>query len=274
MKVNSMTGTPGSSEKGSRAGEVVVRYVGGPTAIIEIGGARLITDPTFDPPGDHPIGSRVLTKTAGPAMEPDLVGSIDAVLLSHDQHPDNLDTAGRAFLATAPLILSTADAHERLGNRVQPLPNWEHVDLPLPDEHLLQITGVPALHGPDGSRHLVGEVTGFVLSAAGLPTVYISGDNASLEVVQAIADRTGPIDLALLFAGAAQTPLIEGAHLTLTSEQAAQATVILDATHVIPLHFEDWTHFTQGGDTLLNAFDRAGISERLHILKRGTQIRL
>jgi hypothetical protein len=50
-----------------------VRYVGGPTAVTEIGGLRLVTDPTFDPPGDHPIGSRVLTKTAGPAVNPQVL---------------------------------------------------------------------------------------------------------------------------------------------------------------------------------------------------------
>jgi L-ascorbate metabolism protein UlaG (beta-lactamase superfamily) len=268
-----MTGTS-PSHGGLHPAGTVVRYVGGPTAVVEIGGARLITDPTFDPPGDHPIGSRVLTKTAGPAVGPDQIGSVDAVLLSHDQHPDNLDTTGRAYLATAPLVLSTAAARLRLGEPVRALPNWEHFELDLPDGRRLQITGVPAQHGPDGSEDLVGEVTGFVLSGADLPTVYISGDNASLAVVQAIADRSGPIDIALLFAGAAQTPLIEGAYLTLTSEQAAEAAAILGAAHVIPLHFEDWTHFTQGADALLSAFDGAGLGDRLHPLKRGTQIDL
>ncbi|GAA4096207.1 hypothetical protein [Nonomuraea soli] len=42
-------------------------------------------------------------------------------------------------------------------------------------------------HGPDGTEHLVGEVTGFVLSGEGLPVVDVSGDNASLEVVKRIA---------------------------------------------------------------------------------------
>jgi hypothetical protein len=26
-----------------------IRYLGGPTAVIEVGGLRLVTDPTFDP---------------------------------------------------------------------------------------------------------------------------------------------------------------------------------------------------------------------------------
>ena len=33
---------------------VCIQAVGGPTAILELGGLRLLTDPTFDPPGDYP----------------------------------------------------------------------------------------------------------------------------------------------------------------------------------------------------------------------------
>ena len=39
---------------GNRAG-VGLRYLGGPTALLELGGLRLLTDPTFDPPGDYHV---------------------------------------------------------------------------------------------------------------------------------------------------------------------------------------------------------------------------
>ena len=86
---------------------LAVRYLGGPTAILEIGGLRLLTDPTFDPPGDYPIGGRKLTKTLGAVAGPAEIGTVDAVLLSHDQHPDNLDHEGRKYVSGAPLVLST-----------------------------------------------------------------------------------------------------------------------------------------------------------------------
>ncbi|MEZ0094063.1 MBL fold metallo-hydrolase [Streptacidiphilus sp. EB129] len=250
-----------------------LHYIGGPTSVIEIGGLRLLTDPTFDPPGDYPIGSRVLTKTAGPAVTAASVGAVDAVLLSHDQHPDNLDTSGRAILEGVPLVFSTSAAGQRLGGTVRALADGEHVELPRPDGGVLRITGVPAQHGPDGSLDLVGEVTGFVLSGEGLPTVYVSGDNASLRVVADIAERFGPFDLAVLFAGAARTPLIPDAPLTLTSEDAARAAAVLGARQVVPLHFEHWGHFTEDGDSLVTAFDRAGLADRLHLLKPGQSFR-
>jgi L-ascorbate metabolism protein UlaG (beta-lactamase superfamily) len=251
-----------------------IHYIGGPTALLELAGLRLLTDPTFDAPGEYPIGSRKLVKTTGPALLPSALGVIDAVLLSHDQHPDNLDSAGRTYLENAPVVLSTASAHDRIGGPVRALPSWEHVDLPRPDGGSLRITAVPALHGPKGSEPLVGEVTGFVLSGDDLPKVYVSGDNASLELVRDIADREGPFDIAVLFAGAARTPLVPDAPLTLTSEQAAEAAMILGARHVVPLHFEHWGHFTQDGPTLTKAFADAGLTDRLHLPEPGASVRL
>jgi L-ascorbate metabolism protein UlaG (beta-lactamase superfamily) len=251
-----------------------VQYLGGPTAILEIGGVRILTDPTFDPPGEYPIGERVLTKTQGPALEPSEVGPVDAVLLSHDQHPDNLDRAGRDYLETAAVVLSTAAARERLGDPVRSLSVWEQAELPRDAAASIRVTAVPARHGPEGSEHLVGEVTGFVLSGSGLPAVYISGDNASLDLVHEIAKRLGPVDVALVFAGAAQTALVEGASLTLTSELAAEAVRILGSPQTVPLHFEGWAHYTQGRDALIEAFEQADLAERLHLLERGERIEL
>jgi L-ascorbate metabolism protein UlaG (beta-lactamase superfamily) len=251
-----------------------IRYLGGPTAVLEIGGVRLLTDPTFDPPGEYPIGERVLTKTQGPPIRTGEVGPVDAGLLSHDHHPDNLDRAGREYLKTVPVVYSTSAARERLGDPVRALARWEQAELRGEGGAAIQVTGVPALHGPEGSEHLVGEVTGFVLSGSDLPTVYVSGDNASLDLVREIARRLGPFDVALLCAGAAQTALLEGAFLTLTSELAAEAVRILGSPQTVPLHFEGWAHFTQGGDTLRDAFRQAGLGDRLHLLGPGERIDL
>lgn len=72
--------------------EFAITYVGGPTAVLSIDGVRFITDPTFDPAGgDYASGVISLHKTAGPALLPAQLGPFDVALVSHDQHPDNLD---------------------------------------------------------------------------------------------------------------------------------------------------------------------------------------
>jgi L-ascorbate metabolism protein UlaG (beta-lactamase superfamily) len=244
------------------------QLIGGPTAVFEIGGVRLLTDPTFDPPGDHHIGTRNLVKTSGPAVAADALAAIDAVLLSHHQHPDNLDEEGKKLLGRMPLVLSTASAAEALGGAVRELPVWRHYLVPRPGGRDLEITGVPAQHGPAGTEHLTGEVRGFILSGDGLPTVYISGDNASLSVVQDIADHAGPVDIAVLFAGRARSPLMD-AYLTFSAAQAAEAAEILAAQVVIPMHVDGWRHLTQDAACVSEAFARRGLADRLVVLKPG-----
>ncbi|MFF3442645.1 MBL fold metallo-hydrolase [Streptosporangium sp. NPDC002721] len=232
-----------------------VTVIGGPTALLELGGLRILTDPTFDPPGDYPAGPLTLTKTAGPALSPADVGRVDLVLLSHDQHPDNLDRLGRRTMAAAPLTLSTFEAAARTG--ATPMHPWQHYDV-----GRIRVTAVPALHGPPGCEPIVGQVIGFVLTGDGSPTVYVSGDNASLGCVQLIATRFPAVDIALLFGGAVRTPMIED-RLTLNAVEMAVAARLLNARHVVPLHVEGWSHFTEGQEDVRAAFSEAGLDHLL-----------
>jgi L-ascorbate metabolism protein UlaG (beta-lactamase superfamily) len=242
-----------------------VLLVGGPTAVLEVGGLRLLTDPTFDPPGEHAGG---LVKLTGPAIDADAVGAIDAVLLSHDHHADNLDDGGRAFLARAGQTLTTPLGAERLGGNAVGMEPWSSTAL-----GQVTVTAVPALHGPVGSEPVTGPVTGFVLSGDGIPTVYVSGDNASVDVVREIAERRGPIELAVLFAGGVSIPhRFDGDYLTLSAQRAAQAAEVLGSRANVALHFEGWAHFTEGADELRAAFAEAGIADRLIVPERGEAV--
>lgn len=236
---------------------VALTPLDGPTVIIEAAGTRFLADPTFDPPQEYPIGSRALVKTAGPTWTAAQVGPVDAVLLSHDQHPDNLDHGGRAFLAAVPLTLTTPLAASRLGGTAAGLQDWESRQV-----GAVTVTAVPAQHGPDGTGHLTGPVTGFVLGTPGGRAIYVSGDNASLRVVAEVAERFPDVSLAVLFAGAARTPLVDG-YLTLTSDEAVEAARILGSPPVLPVHTDGWAHFTQDGASLRAAFRAAGLGRLL-----------
>ncbi|KUL26298.1 MBL fold metallo-hydrolase [Actinoplanes awajinensis] len=240
---------------------ISVKVLGGPTAFFEYGGLRFLTDPTFDEPRSYPSPSgTTLVKLAPAAAQPSELGRIDAVLLSHDEHADNLDDSGRALLADVPVTLTTPSGAARLGGTARGLAPWESTRL-----GAVTVTGVPARHGPEGCEPLTGDVTGFVLTGDGLPTVYVSGDNASLEIVEAIAARFAPIHTAILFAGAVRTGLFDGALLTLDSEQAAEAARILGAEQVVLVHFNSWAHFTEGHDPLVKAFTAAGLLDRVQL---------
>ena len=244
-----------------------ITFIGGPTALLEYAGLRIVTDPTFDGPQVYEDPNETtLVKTAGPAIARQDLGAIDLVLLSHHGHKDNLDWEGLELIAQGIPTLSTRQAaNDLFGGSVIGLDNWESYDF-----GVVTITAMPALHGPPGSEPLVGPVIGFMLEAPGEPTVYVSGDNASLPLVRQIADRFAPVDIALLFAGAARVEEID-ADLTLNSTDAATAAESLGARLVVGLHTEDWTHFSHTRKQLEAAFDGTGV---LALTPRGVRVDL
>jgi L-ascorbate metabolism protein UlaG (beta-lactamase superfamily) len=242
-----------------------IQLVGGPTAILEYGGLRWLTDPALSPPGEY----SGLTKLTGPAFDVTQQDPIDVVLLSHHHHSDNLDPAGREFLPVAGRVLSTTKAAEDLGGNVLAMEPWSEVEIENPQGGAVKVTALHAQHGPDGSDEIQGPVLGFLLSAPGAETVYVSGDNASRAVVRTIVERTGEIPIAILNAGAVQIWKFDGAYLTLSADHAADVAQVLGARVVIPLHFEGWAHFTQGSRELEAAFSGNGIRDRLVMLEPG-----
>lgn len=255
--------------------DVAFSVLGGPTTVVDIGGRRIVMDPTFDQPGPHDY----LTKTVGPAVPAAALGSIDVVLVSHDEHPDNFDREGRQVALSAALVLTHPGAAGRLGPPAVGLAPFESFELSgEEDVKTLTVQAVPAVHGPadgrrDASGHINCEVTGFVLSGLGLPTVYLSGDNASIGAVKAVAERVGTVDVAVIFAGAARVPTKErGRPLTMTGQRAAAAAELLGARLVIPAHVDGWAHFSEGVDEFVGAFDESGILDILAVAPHGEWI--
>ena len=82
---------------------VRITHVGGPTALIEVGGWHLLTDrPSTRPASATPsAGGRARASSRSGRPQLSELPPIDAVLLSHDHHDDNLDPAGRALLPSA-----------------------------------------------------------------------------------------------------------------------------------------------------------------------------
>lgn len=245
-----------------------ITLIGGPTALIELDGFRLLTDPTFDPPGDYELPHVKLTKTAGPALDIDAIGPIDAVLLSHDQHSDNLDHAGRALLERTARVLTTQIGARRLGGHVEGLAPWASTELVKGGARLL-VTATPARHGPAGIEPLAGDVIGFVVQAEGSRPVYVSGDTVWYDGVAEVARRF-PAAVVLPFAGSAQTrgPF----HLTMDTNDVVETARAFPDAAIVPVHTDSWAHFRQSADDLEATFSALGLKERLRRLSPGFPI--
>ena len=255
-----------------RQGQFTVTYIGGPTALFEWDGVRLLTDPTFDPPGgEYRTGPVVLKKTGGPALAPESIGRVDIVLLSHDHHYDNLDHAGRKFLANVPHVITTTEGAERLGGHAVGLSPWQSIDVAGADGRVLHVTGTPAQHGP---AHLQrGAVTGFVAAFVDAAdyAFYFSGDTVWFDGMAEVARRF-PVRIASLNMGAARVPAVGPFALTMTAEDGIRAARAFSEATIVPLHYEGWEHFSEPREVIARAFEAAGINGRVRWMEAGSPI--
>jgi L-ascorbate metabolism protein UlaG (beta-lactamase superfamily) len=239
---------------------VRITHIGGPTVLIEVEGWRLLTDPTFDPPGrDYRfslgIGSR---KLAGPSVEPGELGHIDAVLLSHDHHDDNLDPAGRAVLPSAGVVVTTASGAKRLGGGARGLEAWQSTVLSESGRTSIEIVATPCRHGPPGSKPLVGDVIGFALRWNGQQhgVLWISGDTVLYDGVREVPGKLH-VGTAILHLGGVQFPISGPIRYTMTAADAVEVCRLIKPHTAIPVHYEGWKHFRQGRDAIEAEFAQA-----------------
>jgi L-ascorbate metabolism protein UlaG (beta-lactamase superfamily) len=245
---------------------VRITLIGGPTVLIEYGGFRILTDPTFDPPGDYKMGYTTLTKSIGPALSAEAIGPVDAVLVSHDQHKDNLDHAGSEYLLRAPHAFTTKIGAERIGGKIVGLAPWETATVRNTAGKTLTITATPARHGPAGIEPLAGDVIGFVLQTDDLPPVYATGDTTWFDGTEEVARR---FDARVVFpvAGAAQTrgPF----NITMNTNDGIATARHFPRAAIVPVHSDSWAHFTQTRADIAKSFDALGIGKRLTLLEPG-----
>jgi L-ascorbate metabolism protein UlaG (beta-lactamase superfamily) len=250
-----------------------ITLIGGPTALIEVDGFRLLTDPTFDGPGTYQLSHVKLEKLSSPALSADAVGPVDAVLLSHDQHSDNLDNSGCDFLERAGRVLTTLAGAKRLGSHAEGFAPWESTELTSKDGRSLTITATPARHGPAGIEPLSGDVIGFVVTSRHQDScpIYITGDTVWFDGVAEVAHRF-KAGVVLPFAGAAQTrgPF----HLTMDTNDAIETARAFPDAVIVPLHTDGWAHFRQNGCDLRSTFDTLGFGARLKMLVPGIATRI
>lgn len=254
-----------------RVTSVTLTHIGGPTVLIEVAGWRLLTDPTFDPPGGrYTFGWGTSSrKRVGPAVALDALPPIDAVLLSHDGHGDNLDTAGRALLTSARTVITTVSGARRLGGNALGLPAWATTRLEQPGRPTIEVTATPGRHGPPLSRPIVGEVAGFLLTWEGQQhgPLWITGDTVLFRGLRQVARRFD-IGTALLHLGGVRFRVSGPVRYTMTAGAAVKLAKLLRAPTLVPVHYEGWAHFQESREQIEREF--AGLADRVRWLSLGT----
>jgi L-ascorbate metabolism protein UlaG (beta-lactamase superfamily) len=229
-------------------------HIGGPTVLIELDGWRLLTDPTFDPAGGaYRFGwGTGSVKTAGPAIPADQLGAIDAVLLTHEHHEDNLDPAGRAMLPQAGVVVTTASGARTLGGSARGLRAGESTTLTGEGRPDLVVTATPCRHGPPLSHPIVGDVIGFAIGG-----LWITGDTVLYDGVSEAAAKLD-VDVVLLHLGGVKFPVTGPLRYTMNAREGLELVRLIKPRVTIPIHYEGWKHFREGRAAIEREFAAAG----------------
>ena len=233
---------------------------------IEVDGVALITDPVLGAAGSsHAFGWGMTSrKTSDPIQAID-IGGFDAILLSHDQHGDNLDDEARGLFEGAPKVITTTSAARRIGGRVIGLAPFSSLPVDGTSGASVRVTATPARHGPPLSQPVVGDVVGFAIEHAS-GVLYVTGDTVLYRGVTEVASRFPRVNVVLAHLGAASYgPL----RFTMNAKEAVALARTFPDAKIVPVHYEGWTHFAQNRDHVDAAFAAEGLSDRLVWLERG-----
>jgi L-ascorbate metabolism protein UlaG (beta-lactamase superfamily) len=218
-----------------------VTWMGHATALIEIDGVRVLTDPIWSerasplsfigPKRFHPV-----------PVEMSELPPIDAVLISHD-HYDHLDMRTVRKLASlgthfiVPLGVGTHFEHWHV-------PAEQVTELDWNEETSvkgLSIVATPARHYSGRSPFLSNETlwASFVIKTPA-HRVFFSGDSGYGHHFRTIGEQYGPFDITLIKIGASDPSWVD---IHMTPEQAVQAHIDLRGKRLVPIH---WGTFNMG----------------------------
>ena len=216
------------------SGEIAVTFIGHSTVLIKMGGLTILTDPFFSNRAS-PIGFMGPKRVVEARPNPDEIGKVDIVLISHD-HYDHLDNFSIKKLGNNPQYFIPLGVKKIMNNwGVTGLieMDWGQVY----DNGNIKLTCWPAQHfsGRNAGHRNNTLWCSWSLMFEGR-TIYFVGDSGYGQHFKWIADSLGQIDVAFLPIGATHPVWIMRPVHT-NAEEAVQAFLNLRALNAVPIHW-------------------------------------
>ncbi len=243
-----------------------VGWIGHATAVIDVGGHRILTDPL--------LTKRVVHLRRSRPLPDDAVGDVDMILLSH-VHLDHLHLPSLKQLRPSAHVLTPRGS----GRLLAKAGFTEVTEVDVGDRLTggpVEVRVVPAehKHGRGPHSRVRAQPVGYVVEGVG-HRVYFPGDT---DLFDEMADL-GPIDVALLPIWG-WGPTLGVGHLN--PERAATATQIIRPELVVPIHWgtyrpengrrrtPDW--FGAPPTLFEQHLERIGEGARLRVLEPGERL--
>jgi L-ascorbate metabolism protein UlaG (beta-lactamase superfamily) len=249
---------------------VRIRLLRNATQRVSYAGVSWLLDPYLAPRFSRPsfTGASPNPLVELPCSPEEAIAGIDAAIVSH-LHSDHFDPLARGLLPKAvPLFCQPWDreeiAKEGFTNLrpVEQSVRWREVT----------ITRVPGRHGSGQVLEEMGRTSGFVLQAAGEPTVYWVGDSVWCEEVARTIARFDPQVIVTHSCGAVWG---EGVLIVMDAAQTLEVCQAAPRSTVIAIHMEALDHATVSRRELRERAEAGGIPPwRLRIPRDGEEIEL
>jgi L-ascorbate metabolism protein UlaG (beta-lactamase superfamily) len=220
---------------------VILTLVRHATLVLDYAGRRLLVDPMLGeqgsaPPVEDTPNQRPNPLVPLPVPAPELVANVEAVLVTH-LHEDHFDdTAKRALPRELPLACQPEDAALLRGEGftdVRPVDGT--IDL-----LGISVARTAGRHGTGEIGEQMAPVSGFVLSAADEPTLYIAGDTIWCDEVDVALKEHAP-GVVVVNAGGARFNV--GDPITMTpADVIAVAEAMPVETLVVAVHMDAINH--------------------------------
>lgn len=216
------------------AGGFSITWVGHSTFLVQMGGMRFLTDPTWSRTASPlVVGPR---RFVPPGLDIDRIGRIDFVIISHNHYDHmDIDTLRKLSDAGTTFLVPLANGETLERHDIAPIAEmdwWQSQTIGDAEVHC-----IPARHW---SRRGISDMdralwSGWVVRAGGR-SFYFAGDTGAFPGFAEVRERFGPMDLAAVPIGAYEPrAMMEPAHLN--PEEAVDALVALDAARGVAMHF-------------------------------------
>ncbi len=244
-----------------------LRLIRHATLLIELAGRRLLVDPMLDPAGARPPVAGTPNPRRNPLVDlPEPAEAIareaDALLLTH-LHADHLDETAVGLLAgTTPVLGQPEDVAallERGFTDVRPVERaleWRGV----------QVARTVARHGTGEIGEAMAPASGYVLRAAGEPSIYLAGDTVWCEEVRAALDAHRPGAVVVNASGAR---FLEGDPIVMTADDVVAVTRHAPGVRVVAVHLDAVNHCLETREDLRARLRAEGLEDRVSVPEDG-----